>query len=281
MSGKGTAAKPKYRFCWACNRQLRGNFHRVCVVDDHEVIVHADCARRHRLEIKPEAHVTTSKTRRDPDKKCSTCGGGIYIGQHYGGCPKERKAKHKPGTRWGVFPWSYWDNANERVVTDESRGYVAREISPGTVPYGRMTPVHNKTFASEKLANKLADKMTFGNDKPSRDRPSRRARRDVARSPTPRRRPTPPSRPYRLERLTAREFATLEWLADRGYDGDLLRLAGVDDEAADGSIRLGALTEAEAWQFNENVEEDPHAFLSSNGSASLREKMYRLLDAIV
>ena len=116
---------------------------------------------------------------------------------------------------------------------------------------------------------------------PSRDRSRRQARRDVARSPTPRRRPTPPSRPYRLERLTAREFATLEWLADRGYDGDLLRLAGVDDEAADGSIRLGALTEAEAWQFNENVEEDPHAFLSSNGSASLREKMYRLLDAIV
>ena len=218
-------------------------------------------------------------SRRDPDKKCSTCGGGIYIGQHYGGCPKENKAKHKPGTRWGVFPWATWDNANERVVTDSSRGYVSREIGPG-VPYSRMTPVHNKTFASKKLADKLADKMTFGDDKPSRDRSPRRARarRDVARSPTPRRRPP---RPYRLERLTKREFATLEWLADRGYDGDLLRLSGVEEEAPDGSVLLGALTEAEGWQFNENVEEDPHAFLTSNGSAGLHEKMYRLLDSII
>ncbi len=61
MSGKGTAAKPKYRLCWACNKQLHGNFHRVCIVDGREVIVHADCARRDGLEIKPDAHLATPK----------------------------------------------------------------------------------------------------------------------------------------------------------------------------------------------------------------------------
>lgn len=57
MSGAGTAAKPKYRFCWACSRRLHGNFHRVAVVDGHEVPVHADCAKRDGLTIKPDAHL--------------------------------------------------------------------------------------------------------------------------------------------------------------------------------------------------------------------------------
>jgi len=57
VSGAGTAAKPRYRFCWACSRQLRGAFHRVCLVDGHEVIVHAHCAERERLEVKAGAHL--------------------------------------------------------------------------------------------------------------------------------------------------------------------------------------------------------------------------------
>ena len=57
MSGAGTAAKPKYRFCWVCSRQLQANFHRVAVVDGHEVVVHADCAEREGLEVKPGAHL--------------------------------------------------------------------------------------------------------------------------------------------------------------------------------------------------------------------------------
>lgn len=61
MSGKGAAARPKYRFCWACSRQLHGNFHRVAIVDGNEVIVHADCARRDGLEIKPGAHLAPSQ----------------------------------------------------------------------------------------------------------------------------------------------------------------------------------------------------------------------------
>jgi len=57
MSGSGTASKPKYRFCWVCSRQLQANFHRVAIVDGHEVIVHAACARQERLELKPGAHL--------------------------------------------------------------------------------------------------------------------------------------------------------------------------------------------------------------------------------
>lgn len=58
------AAKPKYRICWSCNRRLQGNFHRVCIVGGHEVFVHADCARREGLEIKPEAHLKKEGRRR-------------------------------------------------------------------------------------------------------------------------------------------------------------------------------------------------------------------------
>lgn len=86
---------------------------------------------------------------------------------------------------------------------------------------------------------------------------------------------------YQLEPLTPREFATLQWLAERGYDGGLLDLAGVEEELPNGDILLGALRESEAWEFHENVEEDPHAFLTSSGAAGLNQKMWQLLDSIV
>ena len=62
MSGKGTAAKPKQRFCWACSRQLHGNFHRVVIIhqgtpQEFETVVHAQCATRDNLTIKPGAHL--------------------------------------------------------------------------------------------------------------------------------------------------------------------------------------------------------------------------------
>lgn len=66
MSGAGTAAKPRLRFCWVCSRQLHGNFHRVAIVDGHEVIVHATCAERERLEVKPDAHLATPTPSRTP-----------------------------------------------------------------------------------------------------------------------------------------------------------------------------------------------------------------------
>jgi len=45
-------ARPKYRFCWACARQLHGNYHRVVIgPDGHEHIVHAQCAASDGLRI--------------------------------------------------------------------------------------------------------------------------------------------------------------------------------------------------------------------------------------
>lgn len=60
MSGAGTAAKPPRRFCWACSRQLQGNFHRIVKTPDgHEVAVHADCAKRDGLDVVPGKHLAT------------------------------------------------------------------------------------------------------------------------------------------------------------------------------------------------------------------------------
>lgn len=60
MSGKGIAARPPRRWCWVCSRQLQANFHRIAIVDGHEVVVHAGCAEREGLEVKPGAHLATA-----------------------------------------------------------------------------------------------------------------------------------------------------------------------------------------------------------------------------
>lgn len=86
---------------------------------------------------------------------------------------------------------------------------------------------------------------------------------------------------YRIPRLTKREFATLEWLSDRGYDGGILEAAGVEEEYPDGSVQLGDIPEPAAWEIHNNVEEDPGAFLSSSGSEGLNDKLIGFLDAIV
>lgn len=108
---------------------------------------------------------------RDPEsnepKKCKHCGGGIYIGQHYQGCPRASKAKYKPGIVWGVYPFALWQGgADGRVKEHPERGYVVREVGPG-VPYGRMTPL--KTFRSKKMADKMSDELTFGPAHAKRD----------------------------------------------------------------------------------------------------------------
>lgn len=86
---------------------------------------------------------------------------------------------------------------------------------------------------------------------------------------------------YKIPRLTKTEYATLQWLADRGYDAGFLHAAGVEEEYDDGSALLGDIPEHEAWQISERYEEDPHAFLANSGSRSLNEKLYRFLDSIV
>ena len=92
-----------------------------------------------------------------------------------------------------------------------------------------------------------------------------------------------PRHVYRVGPFDERELATLEWLAARGYDGgflDLARRSGLERELPDGRIEFG-LYEPEAWEFNDNVDQDPDAFLASSGSQTLNEKMLRLLDSII
>lgn len=62
VSGAGTAARPKYRFCWACSRKLHGNFHRVVIVDGLEAVAHVACAKRDGLVIKQGAHLAPKET---------------------------------------------------------------------------------------------------------------------------------------------------------------------------------------------------------------------------
>jgi len=62
MSGAGTAAKPRHRFCWVCSRQLHGNFHRVAIgFDGLEHIVHADCAKREGMQVIPGKHLAAEQ----------------------------------------------------------------------------------------------------------------------------------------------------------------------------------------------------------------------------
>lgn len=86
---------------------------------------------------------------------------------------------------------------------------------------------------------------------------------------------------YFIPRLTRSEYATLQWLADRGYDAGILDAAGVSLEHDDGGVTLGGLTEPEAWTIQEQYNEDPDAFLTSSGSRGLNEKLLRFLDSIV
>lgn len=103
-------------------------------------------------------------------------------------------------------------------------------------------------------------------------RPARRARRDAW---------VGNKFYYHIPRLTKTEYATLEWLADRGYDGNILKIAGVEEFYADGSVQLGDLREHQAWEFRDYVQSDPDAFLASSGSRGLNEKLLDLHDRIV
>lgn len=85
--------------------------------------------------------------------------------------------------------------------------------------------------------------------------------------------------PYRIETLNAEEYATFLWLIDRGYAGDFGALEG--ERLENGGWRFEPLPEHIAWQVRESVEQDRHAFLTCNGSASLAEKLNSFLEAIV
>lgn len=73
---------------------------------------------------------------------------------------------------------------------------------------------------------------------------------------------------------------TVTLSSEDGYDGDFLRLSSETEELADGSV-VYRFTEPAAWAVAENVQENPHAFLTCCGSESLAEALIRFLGRIV
>lgn len=69
-------------------------------------------------------------------------------------------------TLYGVFPHAEWQvsnpETNDGQAVPTGRGFVVRTIS-NAVPYARMTPV--RTFKRKSAADKLSDKLTFGDSK--------------------------------------------------------------------------------------------------------------------
>ena len=76
-----------------------------------------------------------------------------------------------------------------------------------------------------------------------------------------------------------RDQITLEWLADHGYDGGFLDLAAFQGRS--GLRYVYSLAEHDAWTFQENVDDDPGAFLACNGSDTLNTTFLQLLESIV
>lgn len=103
--------------------------------------------------------------------------------------------------------------------------------------------------------------------------------------------------PYHIEALSLQELDYLEWASARGYDAGLLDIVGVSDytlgdiEHPDykpggkhqnrGIILLNDITESQAWEIKENIEQDQHAWLACCGLPRLIEKLQRFVDSIV
>ncbi len=82
--------------------------------------------------------------------KCSVCGGGIYYGEHYEGCPKRLGAKVKPSASgYGVF-----------LYLPSKNSFVARAMDTLGAPYRAADAI--KIFKSKAAADKCADKLTDG-----------------------------------------------------------------------------------------------------------------------
>jgi len=85
---------------------------------------------------------------------------------------------------------------------------------------------------------------------------------------------------YKIESLTKEEYETLLWLSDRGYDAGILELIS-GGQTEDGGYTFEPIPEHVAWQINDNIAEDEGAFLTSNGSRSLEEKLFAFLEKII
>ena len=90
---------------------------------------------------------------------------------------------------------------------------------------------------------------------------------------------------YRIT-LTDKEYETLCWLSDRGYDAELLDLATLESTPEDElpeapNVYVLVMSEPTAWTWNENIEADRHAYLTCLGPGDLMDKLIALEQSIV
>ena len=85
---------------------------------------------------------------------------------------------------------------------------------------------------------------------------------------------------YQLGPISQSDFDLLQWLGARGYDGNALDVCSAID-ADDTSAIVLYFTECDAWDVNECVNDDPHAFLTCCGSETLKDAFVSFLDKIV
>lgn len=82
--------------------------------------------------------------------------------------------------------------------------------------------------------------------------------------------------------LSPKDHATMEWLSDRGYDAELFDLCGIEAGAEDEhghEFEPDDIDHAQFFRYHlphkhaptyiAAIEDDPHAYLTCNGSSSL------------
>lgn len=92
---------------------------------------------------------------------------------------------------------------------------------------------------------------------------------------------------YRIRIETERDWETLLWLSDHGYDGGIYKngeILGDETAESDGlycAPYVLGFPEHLAWDCDENVSDDPDAFLSCCGSSSLSSALSTFIQEIV
>lgn len=80
--------------------------------------------------------------------------------------------------------------------------------------------------------------------------------------------------------LDETEQYTLQWLADRGYDGSFLEEATLITDNDDGSVTY-EIDNNGCCAVSEYVDSDPDAFLACCGSQSLADKLISVINKAV
>jgi len=87
--------------------------------------------------------------------------------------------------------------------------------------------------------------------------------------------------PYKTKPLSERDYTTLLWLADRGYDGGVFENCDAVEPNDDGDGFTLHFTEVSAWEIRDTIDDDPHAFLACCGSDTLATALRSMIETIV